>query len=45
MQAEAVLEEYLKFMYIKIREGGGECAPSKKIDDMWVSIVICLPPL
>ena len=37
--AEAVLEEYLKFMYIKIRQDGGACAPSKTVDDMWVSYV------
>ncbi len=32
--AEAVLAEYEKFMYIKIKDGG-DCAPSKKIDAMW----------
>jgi hypothetical protein len=32
--AEAVLAEYEKFMYIKIK-GGDDCTPSKKVDAMW----------
>ena len=34
--AESILAEYLKFMYIKVREeSDGECAQSKVIDAMW----------
>jgi hypothetical protein len=34
--AEAVMAEYEKFMYIKIKGGGdNNCTPSKKVDAMW----------
>ena len=34
--AQQILKEYWKFMYIKINNGG-DCTPSPKVDDMWVS--------
>jgi len=34
--AQQILKEYCKFIYIKIKNGG-DCTPSPMVDDMWVS--------